>query len=100
MLAVLVGPLYEEVFFRGVLYQTLRTKFSWVLSVLLCTVVFALLHDPPAQMMGALLLSLVVCYVMEKRGSITECFAIHAIYNFFVLIERIGYEYVMMMARI
>ena len=93
MLAVLVGPLHEEVFFRGVLYQTLRTKLSWVLSVLLCTAVFALLHDPLAQMTGALLLGLVACYVMEKRGSITECFAIHAAYNFFVLAERIGYEY-------
>lgn len=98
MLAVLIGPLHEEVFFRGVLYQTLRTKFSWVLSVLLCTATFALLHDPPAQMAGALLLGLVTCYVMEKRGSITECFAIHAAYNFFVLAERIGYEYVTMVA--
>ena len=96
MLAVLVGPLHEEVFFRGVLYQTLRTKLSWIFSVLLCTAVFALLHDPPAQMTGALLLSLATCYVMERRGSITECFAIHAAYNFFVLAERIGYEYVTM----
>ena len=96
MLAVLVGPLHEEVLFRGVLYQTLRTKFSWVLSVLLCTAVFALLHDPPAQVTGALLLGLATCYVMEKRRSITECFVIHAAYNFFVLAERIGYEYVTM----
>lgn len=96
MLAVLVGPLYEEVFFRGILYQTLRTKLSWVLSVLLCTAVFALLHDPPAQMAGAFLLGLVTCYVMEKRGSITECFAIHAADNLFALAERIGYEYVTM----
>ena len=98
MLAVLVGPLYEEVFCRGVLYQTLRTKLSWVFCVLLCTAAFALLHDPPAQMTGALLLGLVTCYVMEKRGSITECFVIHAAYNFFVLAERIGYEYVTMVA--
>ena len=98
MLAVLIGPLYEEVFCRGVLYQTLRTKLSWVLSVLLCTAIFTLLHDPPAQVTGALLLGLVTCYVMEKRGSITECFAIHAAYNFFVLAERIGYEYVTMVA--
>lgn len=93
MLAVLVGPLHEEVFFRGVLYQTLRTKLSWVFSVLLCTAAFASLHDPPTQMTGALLLGLVTCYIMEKRGSVTECFAIHAAYNFFVLAERIGYEY-------
>lgn len=30
---------------------------------------------------------------MKKRGSITERFAIHAVNNFFVLAERIGYEY-------
>ena len=93
MLAVLIGPLHEEILFRGVLYQTLRTKLPWVLSVLLCTATFALLHDPPAQMTGALLLGLVTCYVMERHASITECFAIHASYNFFVLAERIGYEY-------
>lgn len=98
ILAVLVGPLYEEVFCRGVLYQTLRTKLSWILSVLVCTAIFALLHDPPAQMAGAWLLGLVTCYVMEKCGSITECFVIHAAYNFFVLAERIGYEYVTMVA--
>ena len=98
MLAVLVGPLHEEVFFRGVLYQTLRTKLSWVPSTLLCIAAFASLHDPPAQMTGALLLGLVTCYVMEKRWSITECFAIHAAHNFFVLAERIGYEYVTMVA--
>ncbi len=98
MLGVLVGPLYEEVVCRGILYQTLRTKLPWVPSALLCTVVFALLHDPPAQMTAALLLSLVTCYVMEKRGSITECFVIHAVCNFFILVERIGYEYVTMVA--
>lgn len=90
---VLAGPLYEEVFFRGVLYRTLRTKLSWVPSTLLCTAAFALMHKPPVQMTGALLLGLVTCYVIERRGSITECFAIHASYNFFVLAERIGYEY-------
>ena len=98
MLVVLIGPLHEEIFFRGVLYQTLRTKLSWVPSTLLCTAAFASLHDPPAQMVGALLLGLVTCYVMEKRGSITECFAIHAADNFFTLAERIGYEYVTMVA--
>ena len=91
MLAVLVGPLHEEVFFRGVLYQTLQTKLSWVFSTLLCTAAFASLHDSPAQMTGELLLGLVTCYVMEKRGSITECFAIHTANNFFVLAKRIRY---------
>ncbi len=98
ILAVFVGPLHEEVLFRGVLYQALRTKISWGLSVLLCTATFALLHDPPAQMTGALLLGLATCYVMERRASITECFAIHASYNFFILAERIGYEYITMVA--
>jgi membrane protease YdiL (CAAX protease family) len=98
ILGVLIGPLYEEAFFRGILHRSLRTKLSWSLSTLLCVVFFALLHDPPAQTAGALLLGLVTCYIMEKRGSITECFAIHAAYNFFVLAERIGYEYVTMVA--
>lgn len=97
MLAVLIGPLHEEIFFRGILYQTLRTKLSWGLSTLLCVAIFTFLHDPPTQMAGAFLQGLVTCYVMEKRGSITECFVIHAADNLFTLAERVGYEYITMM---
>lgn len=70
----ILGPIAEEVFFRGILYGFLRNhltkmieKASIVAAMLICTVVFVLLHYPVIsyiQIVGGLLFAL--SYEMEK----------------------------------
>ena len=46
---VLVGPFMEELFFRGFLYGSLRSRFGVALSVMLVTALFAAAHLPYGQ---------------------------------------------------
>ena len=44
LLAAVAAPLFEELFFRGVLFSGLRTRFGWVVSGLISGACFALVH--------------------------------------------------------
>ncbi|MHB1036516.1 MAG: CPBP family intramembrane glutamic endopeptidase [Pirellulales bacterium] len=78
---VVLVPLAEEFYFRGLLLEHLRAGFGSIPAVLLCTVLFALLHQPSGGMLGAGVLSLAACALVLKSGSLGFAIQLHVAWN-------------------
>ena len=83
VLVVGVAPVVEEFVFRGFLYGTLRTRFSFLPAAVLGGVIFGGIHGttgwsavPPLIVLGFLF-----CMVYEATGSILPTICLHAFNN-------------------
>ena len=85
---VVLPPLIEEIVFRGFLFRGLRRFWSPVLAALITSVLFAFPHSlqgADGTLWNAALdtfaLSLVLCYLREKTGSLWAGIGVHALKN-------------------
>lgn len=85
--AVLVGPLLEEVVFRGLLQtlliDILGRRFRWT-AVLIAAAVFAVIHAGPVSWHGwpgLFVLGVVLGWLYERTGSLLPCYLAHALFN-------------------
>jgi membrane protease YdiL (CAAX protease family) len=76
---VLVQPLIEEVYFRGILFEALTSKVGWIWSISIVTMVFALLHVQHQWVV--LPIAIVLAVARISTGSTATCFALHMSYN-------------------
>lgn len=93
---VVLPPLAEEIVFRGFLYGTLRAnKLGVGWSIFITSAIFGALHLFGAAdgkllwiaFLDTFVLSLVLCYVREKTGSLWASIGIHALKNGFVFLN-------------
>jgi len=88
----LVGPIIEELMFRGIIYNDLKQKHSNMFSIMLTTALFALLHFNIVQSTYAVILGFMLIYSYEKSNNIKVPIAMHISANltttFFVYILR------------
>lgn len=86
---VILPPLIEEILMRGLLYGSLRKVMKAVWAALITSAIFASAHLPEGSGGGPLwvaaidtfVLSLVLCYLREKTGSLWPGITLHAIKN-------------------
>ena len=86
LLAVFSAPLVEELVYRGVLYQGFERSVGRTSSVLLVTLLFALVHVPQywgsqAALAAILSLSLVLTLLRAYTGKLLPCIATHFVFN-------------------
>lgn len=84
---VLIVPLIEEVFYRGILFTLLRRYVPMWLAVLVPTAIFALTHvgAGPANVGFALLVGLYFSWLVVRSGSLLANVLCHGAINLFVL---------------
>lgn len=87
---VIIVPLSEELYFRGLLLEHLRRGFGSVQAVLLCSLLFGLLHLPTGAALLAGGLSLLACLLVVKSGALAYAFQIHVAWNGLSEIHRYG----------
>jgi hypothetical protein len=83
-LTCLIAPLAEELFFRGLLFPMLRSRFGVVWGVLVTGALFSLVHalGSPAQALVALfVLGAGLCLLYLRTGSLLPCIGLHALNN-------------------
>ncbi len=84
---MILAPLAEEVFFRGFLYASLRSKFGIAAAALVNGVVFGLVHfgfdglDQLLILPPLMVLGVIFCLVYEKTGSLWPAVGMHAFNN-------------------
>jgi membrane protease YdiL (CAAX protease family) len=86
LFAVIVGPFFEELFFRGFLQPWLRRLLGVPAAILLSGVPFAMMHGPQYEwmwqaMLILLLASAVFAWLRHSTNSLLTCFVAHATYN-------------------
>lgn len=79
---VLVGPLAEEVIFRGILYSSFRGRYGVWTSVILSALIFAVAHANIFQALGVFATGAILCLAYEKFNNLTAPFLMHAFNNF------------------
>ncbi len=79
---VIVAPVAEEFFFRGLLFRDFLERYSVVKSVWATAVMFSLFHLNPWQAVVALPLGFWFAFLVLRTGSIVPGIICHATYNF------------------
>jgi membrane protease YdiL (CAAX protease family) len=79
--AVVVAPTCEELLFRGGVYRFLKGHMSPLLSALLTSGGFALLHWNAVAFFPLFCLSMFLIRIYEREGSITSIIIIHGLFN-------------------
>ena len=79
--AIVIGPVFEEVLFRGMLQSMIRgyLRRPW-LAIVITSVIFAT-HHPPMHWPGIFILSAGMGYAYEKSGSLFRPIFIHVFFN-------------------
>ena len=93
----IIAPIAEELIFRGWLYAKLRTKIpgkklSLILSILLVSVLFGLLHGQWNVGVNVFAMSIVLCVLREITGTIYSGILLHILKNTvaFILVYIVG----------
>jgi membrane protease YdiL (CAAX protease family) len=95
--AVVIAPIGEELFFRGVLFRTLRDRHGFWVGAVGSAVGFGLIHYIPGSAIDAALLMLVMfltgialCFLYERRGTIVAPLATHVTFNVIGIVLILG----------
>ena len=77
----LIGPVIEELMFRGIIYNELKKKIASMAAILITTLFFALTHFNIFQVIYALALGFILIFVYEKYKDIKAPIILHMASN-------------------
>lgn len=80
--SVLLGPIAEELIFRGVTMRQAKKCFPFWAANLMQAVLFGIFHMNMIQGIYAFCLGLILGYICEKSGSIYNSILLHMLFNF------------------
>jgi len=93
VLALLVAPVVEELFFRGCLFRSLRDRHGFPLAAVVSALCFGAVHFVPGPWQDTLLLMTIMVFTglglawfYDRRGNIVASMAAHATFNLIGLI--------------
>lgn len=82
----IVGPILEELLFRGIVYNDLKKFNTNKVSIILCTIIFALFHDSVSQIIYAFLIGLILIKLYNKTNNLSYSIVFHIISNSIVVL--------------
>lgn len=88
---VLIGPIMEELLYRGLIFKKLQ-NYGWWYGAIIVSLLFALGHGNIPQAIGAFFISLVLCLVTFKSDSLIPAIIIHMLNNFIAQISEYNNE--------
>ena len=79
--ACILGPITEEIFFRGLLYPLFKKRVGIVLVAVLTAMLFAFLHMNWVMVLSIFVLGILFAYLYEKTGSLLPSMFVHMLHN-------------------
>ena len=94
VLASLIGPVFEEIFFRGFCYPIFKSRWGVGWAMVLSAAFFALIHHNQFAFIPIFILGLGLAFLYEKRGNLVAPIALHVFHNsifigYFFLVKQI-----------
>lgn len=77
----ILGPVLEELLFRGAITRVLLKKYNPTKAIILSALVFGIFHLNPAQIVTATLIGLLLGWIYYKTASLIPCILIHILNN-------------------
>ncbi|MFH0731422.1 MAG: CPBP family intramembrane glutamic endopeptidase [Candidatus Omnitrophota bacterium] len=81
VMAAFIGPVIEEIFFRGFLYPALKKTLSAAASIIITALIFSALHTNIIGFFPILGLGIFLAYLREKTGSLIPSIIVHITHN-------------------
>lgn len=85
---IAIGPVAEEIFFRGYMYPCFRRKTGIIWAMLFSTVCFMAYHKTEMLWLSAFINGIILCFIYEKSGSLLAPILGHIFINTFVCIKK------------
>lgn len=76
-----LGPILEELLFRGAITKTLLQKYDPAKAIIISALIFGVFHINPVQVVGASLIGLVLGWCYYKTASLIPCILLHILNN-------------------
>lgn len=90
---VLIGPICEEIIFRGIILEGLLKNYSTQKAIIFSALIFGLIHFIPIQVINAFFMGIILGWIYLKTRSLWICIALHVINNgLSVLLGDMGTE--------
>ncbi|MDH7501296.1 MAG: CPBP family intramembrane metalloprotease, partial [Verrucomicrobiota bacterium] len=86
-LLVVVAPVTEEFFFRGLILRGLLSRYSSSWAVVLTALLFTVIHLNPWQFFSAMLLGMLLGWWFVRTKTLTVCLIGHAFANGLVFVQ-------------
>lgn len=77
----LLGPVLEELLFRGAVTKVLLQRYSPAAAIVVSGLLFGIFHLNPAQVVGASLSGFLFAWIYWRTGSVVPCILIHVLNN-------------------
>jgi membrane protease YdiL (CAAX protease family) len=81
ILAVVLAPLFEEIFFRGFLFRGFSSSWGWPAGLLISAGVFGIAHAQLDVFVPLFTLGLMLAWVYKRTGSLWTSISLHALFN-------------------
>lgn len=88
ILAVVVAPIVEELFFRGILFRSVRDRRGFWVGAIVSGLLFGVVHYVPAAWQDTVLLQSIMVFtgiglawIYERRGNLVANIAAHMAFN-------------------
>jgi membrane protease YdiL (CAAX protease family) len=81
LLAVIIAPLFEEIFFRGFLFRAFASSWGWVAGAAVSSAVFGIAHLQLDVFLPLFALGLMLAWVYQRTGSLWTSISLHALFN-------------------
>lgn len=92
ILAVVLAPFAEEIFFRGFLFTGIGNRYGYGWGAVFSALIFAIAHlMQPGAFLPIFLLGLLLAWLYTKTGSIWACIITHSVYNSLALVFMLIY---------
>lgn len=85
ILVAVIGPVAEELFFRGFAYPAVKKRFGIKIAITAVSVIFAMLHMNVVAFFPIVALGILLAYLYEKTGSLIPSIAVHILHNSIIL---------------
>ena len=95
--SVIFAPIFEEILYRGLMYNKLKEISNAFIAVFISSILFAFLHIPGygfnIKMFSLVLDGILLTYCYEKTNNIYVPILVHSINNFFIFLFNYVYFY-------
>lgn len=81
LLGAVIGPIIEEIFFRGFAYPAIKKKTGIFFSIIITATFFAALHQNLFAFLPIFFLGAVLAYIYEKSDSLIPSITVHILHN-------------------
>ena len=90
IIVAFIGPIVEEVFFRGFLYSAFKKNWGVIPALFLSSILFSAVHLQVYSFIPLFIIGWLLAYIFEKTKSLFPAIVLHAVYNLILILILLG----------